>query len=662
MQKLENNDDLFHLKRLFSDGLVADDYQQRFNDFFPAIVYVYDAEQKKLRYINKKVTDVLGYTYEDINTWDDGILQLVFKEDQERVQEEIKKFYELEDENSHLYECRLNDKQGDWRYFRTRGTVLRRNDAGKPGSLLFIAEDITEQYKSSQEIVQLKQLQLETESLLGFGVYNYDIITGDVKWSDGIYNILEYDKDRDAPIITFDVYLAHVAEPDRAMLQSVIERSIAAKSVFTVTYPVITAKGNRRVISTRGKLVINTEGEVEKVVGSMLDITDEVAQQEALESYKRNMLEKEQFLDFGSWEEDLETGVILWSDGMYRLFGYNPLEFSGRLDISKQLYMQHVQSDDWSRSNSLRDEALKHKNEFSFEENITTRDGVNRRLQTFARVIRNEDNNVVKIIGTSRDITQLRSYERNLESIVNDLNRSNKDLEEFAYIASHDLQEPLRKLSTFSERLVTRHSAEMGPEARKYAERILGATDNMRILIENLLEFSRTARSSVPFTPVDLNVVLEQAISDHEIVIEKTAAIINSDRLPFIEAISSQMQQLFGNLIGNALKFRKPDVAPQINIKCELLTASEKSEYNFSEDLNYYRIQVKDNCIGFEQEYASKIFQIFQRLHGKVEYPGSGVGLAICKKIAENHRGTISAQGTPGEGAVFTIIVPEKHL
>ena len=662
MQKVENNDDLFHLKRLFAEGNVENEFQQKINDFFPAIVYVYDTEQKKLRYINKKITDVLGYTYDDISGWDDALLQLVFKEDQERVKAEIQKFYDLEDEKTHLYECRLNDKQGDWRYFRTRGTVLRRNEKGQAGSLLFIAEDITEQFKSSEEIAQLKQLQLETENLLGFGVYNYEIATGNIQWSDGIYNILEYDKNKDAPITTFDVYLNHVVEADRQMLSTVIEKSIQAKSTFTATYAVITSKGNRKVISSRGKLVINDDGVVEKVVGSMLDITQEVARQEVLESYKENMDQKEQFLDFGSWEEEIEEGGIAWSDGMYRLFGYDPTLYSGRLLINAGFNMLHIHQEDWERSLHIRQEALEHKNDYSHEYNITTRDGINKRLQTFAKVIRNEQNEVVRIIGTTRDITQLRAYERSLESIVSDLNRSNKDLEEFAYIASHDLQEPLRKLSTFSERLVTRHSKEMGPEGKKYAERILAATDNMRILIENLLEFSRTARSTIPFEMVDLNTVLDQVLSDLEIVIEQSGATINAARLPVLQAIASQIQQLFSNLIGNALKFRKVDTFPRIDISVSILNTADKKEYAFPDEIGYYRIEIKDNCIGFEQEYAGKIFQIFQRLHGKVEYPGSGVGLAICKKIIENHRGVIFANSVPDEGSVFTIILPEKHI
>ncbi|RYY31489.1 MAG: PAS domain S-box protein [Chitinophagaceae bacterium] len=662
MQNTANNDDLFQLKRLIGEVADGDEFQQKINDFLPAIVYVYDAEQKKLRYINKKITDVLGYTFEEVSAWDDGLLKLVFSEDLERVKEEIDKFYLLEGDSTHLYECRLNSKQGEWRYFRTRGTVLRRSESGKPGSMLFVAEDITENIRSTEEIRQLRQLQHETESLLGFGVYNYTLSTGDIRWSDGIYDILEYTKGEEATVINFEKYLAHVTAEDRDMLRNVMEKSIEARSTFTATYRVITLKGNRKVISTRGKLVVNGDGIVEKVVGSMLDITEDVARQEELETYKRNMDEKEQLLDFGSWENDLINDTIHWSDGMYRIFGYEPREYAGLIDIDRHLYKKHMQPDDFDRSVHIRSEAIKNKDEFTTEFNITGNTGVNKRLQSFAKIIRNDKQEAIKVIGTTRNITQLRAYESNLESIVNDLNRSNKDLEEFAYIASHDLQEPLRKLSTFSERLVTRHSAELSPEAKKYTERILGATENMRILIENLLEFSRTARSSIPFSKVDMNDVMSQVLSDLEIVIEQSGADIHVDKLPVLEAIPSQIQQLFSNLVGNALKFKKPEGNPGVNISVSLLSTEEQLNHKLKPGTSYYCIQVKDNGIGFEKEYATKIFQIFQRLHGKVEYPGSGVGLAICKKIVDNHRGLIWAEGTPGEGSTFTVILPEKHI
>lgn len=657
-----NKDDLFHLKKLFESGDGVDELQQKITDFFPAIVYVYDADNKKLRYINKRVTDVLGYTYEDISLWDDGILNLVFKDDLEQVKKEVEKFYELEDDMSHLYECRLNDKQGDWRYFRTRGTVLKRNEKGKAGSLLFIAEDITEQFKSSEEISQLKQLQKETESLLGFGIFNYTIASGGMTWSNGLFTIFEYEKDVDAPILTLEVYLSHVAEEDREMLVKVMEKSIESKSTFNATYSIITHKGNRKEISTRGKMVTNTAGVVEKVVASVLDITEEVARQEELELYKKQMDTNEELLDYGSWEKTGEDGPYYWSDGMYRLFGYDPKTYAGRLNITDEFYGQHMDREEWEKGENIQKEVMKYKSDFTWEYTIVTKDGINKKLESFAKVIRDEAGEILKIVGINRDITQLRSYEKNLEATVKELNRSNRDLEEFAYVASHDLQEPLRKLSTFSERLIVRYGPQLGDEGVRYTERILAATNNMRTLIDNLLEFSRTARPHIPFEHVNLNVILKQVSSDLEISVEQAGAVIEYSNLPSLDAISSQMQQLFGNLIGNAIKFSKPGKDPRIVITSEPLTLHQKDDLGFPMENAYHRISVEDNGIGFEQEYAQKIFQIFQRLHGKVEYPGSGVGLAICKKIVENHMGLIYAEGKVNEGSVFTIILPEKHV
>lgn len=657
-----NKDDLFHLKNLFAAADGAQEFQERLTDFFPAIVYIYDADKKKLRYINKQVTELLGYSYTDVDTWKDGVMDLVFKEDLEQVKLEVEKFYELSDDKSHLYECRLNGKQGDWRYFRTRGTVLKRGDNGKASSILFIAEDITDQFKSTEEIKQLKQLRKETEHLLGFGIYNYDLASGDMTWSDGLYQIFEYDKADEVPILNIQTFLSHVSPDDRDMLTTVMNRSIESKSTFNATYSIITHKGTRKQVSSRGKIVVDDDGQVVKLVASILDISTEIARQEELEEYKSLTDTSEELLDYGSWEKDERTGVYRWSDGMFRLFGYDPVRFAGVTTIDDQFYSKHMLKEDWEKGELFRQDVLSHKNDYTWEHNIVTADSLNKKLESFAKLVRDDEGEVVKVIGITRDITQIRSYEKNLEATVRELNRSNRDLEEFAYVASHDLQEPLRKLSTFSERLVAKVSGQLGDEGIRYTERIIAATENMRTLIENLLEFSRAARPHIPFERIDMAAVLRQTVSDLEITIEQTGAVVSFNNLPTIDAISSQMQQLFTNLIGNAIKFRKPNEVPRVDISSETLSVHQKDDLGLPLDAEYFRLEVRDNGIGFEQEYAHKIFQIFQRLHGKVEYPGSGVGLAICKKIVENHRGTIYAEGRVGEGSVFTIILPEKHL
>lgn len=238
----------------------------------------------------------------------------------------------------------------------------------------------------------------------------------------------------------------------------------------------------------------------------------------------------------------------------------------------------------------------------------------------------------------------------------------NKELEEFVYVASHDLQEPLRKITSFSERLKEKLPADLDPEIQMYLSRILVATKNMRNLIENLLEFSRTSRLSEPFTHVELDEIIAQVKADLELKIEETNSTINSENLPVIEGITMQMRQLFTNLFTNAIKFKSPDKASVINIRSYEISESEKSEYNINNPGKVFKIIVTDQGIGFEQEYATRIFQIFQRLHGKSEYPGTGIGLAICKKIVDNHHGQIFANSQPGKGAEFIIILPQSQI
>jgi signal transduction histidine kinase len=291
---------------------------------------------------------------------------------------------------------------------------------------------------------------------------------------------------------------------------------------------------------------------------------------------------------------------------------------------------------------------------------IRTLDGQRRRLETFGKVFRTENGLAYKVIGTTRDITRLKEYEQELEVKIDELNRSNRDLEEFAYIASHDLHEPLRKLSTFGQRLASTAQEELSPVNRDYLGRMLNAADNMRNLIDNLLQFSRVTRGTDNFITTDLNRILDEVISEQELKIEETGAIIHRTPLPEMNVIPSQLKQLFNNLLHNALKFIRNDVQSIITFHCEPIRPEEKFRYKLKPHISYHRISVSDNGIGFDPVYSDKIFQIFQRLHGKSEYPGSGVGLAICRKIADNHKGVIFAESEPGQGSRFTIILP--HL
>ncbi|MDQ6608573.1 MAG: PAS domain S-box protein, partial [Bacteroidota bacterium] len=250
---------------------------------------------------------------------------------------------------------------------------------------------------------------------------------------------------------------------------------------------------------------------------------------------------------------------------------------------------------------------------------------------------------------------------RELENANSDLQRSNAELAQFAYIASHDLQEPLRKITTFSQMLSHNLGHDLNDQAKNYLHKINTSTSRMTTLIRDVLTYSELIKDKEIFEEVDLNQIVESIKTDYELLLEQKGASIVYKNLPTIEAIPLQMSQLFGNLLGNALKFARTDVKPIITITATKSGNNEFSNGSISKDLDFCKITVADNGIGFKQEYAEQIFHIFQRLHRKADYEGTGIGLAMCKKIAINHQGYINADGSTENGAVFNVILPIKQ-
>lgn len=252
-----------------------------------------------------------------------------------------------------------------------------------------------------------------------------------------------------------------------------------------------------------------------------------------------------------------------------------------------------------------------------------------------------------------KDITERKRVEETLAQRAAELTRSNAELEQFAFVASHDLQEPLRKIQAFGDRLKVKCAETQNPEAHDYLERMQNAATRMRTLINDLLAFSRVIRSSEPFVPVDLAHVTKEVLGDLEVRIEKTGAKIEVGRLPTIEADPMQLRQLMLNLLSNALKFQAPGNVPLVKIAARTFNALS------GEPL--CELSVQDNGIGFDEKYLDKMFAVFQRLHGRSEYEGTGVGLAVCRRIVDRHHGRIVASSRPGQGATFVVTLPVRH-
>jgi signal transduction histidine kinase len=358
----------------------------------------------------------------------------------------------------------------------------------------------------------------------------------------------------------------------------------------------------------------------------------------------------EELLKCGFYIYSFDSGELTWSPGMFKILGMDP----DSVPPSFEVFSQYVVKEDRERLIETVTEARRTRQMYKCEFSMVNADGEFRRVYAES-TIRYSNSEPTEYHGILKDLTESYLVSRQLEQKVKQLDKSNENLQEFVYVASHDLQEPLRKISTFAGRL-QRFSEKLEGDGKMYLERISKSAANMQQLLQDLLHFSRLSVQEQKFQATDLNKCLQEAISHHEINIEETKTTITSDHLPTIEAYPSQVTQLFTNIISNAIKFRKPGVFPYVKVSSRIVKENGQTE---SKTLT--EIHIEDNAVGFEEEYAEKIFHLFQRLNGKSEYPGSGIGLSICKKIAENHHGHIYAKSKLGQGSVFTIVLPANQ-
>lgn len=439
----------------------------------------------------------------------------------------------------------------------------------------------------------------------------------------------------------FDLgYPPEVAEKLQGQIQEVIATRQSVRDETLFTGPT----GETRRYEYIFVPVFREDGQVEAVAGSTRDVTDHHAAEEALRQTEHRLARALEAGELGVWELDLVTKELWRSLRHDQIFGYEALVPGWTYAV----FLEHVVPEDRAEVMERFDRSVLQGGSWEQECRINRADGSQRWIWAHGKVELGESGDAVRMKGMVRDITERKSAEEDLRRSNQELARTNSELEEFAYVASHDLQEPLRMVNIFTQKLV-RQFGDKGPEAQKFAQYIHDGVSRMEELIRGLLRFSSTVSigSSTPKGEANLSVSLSEALQILHGRIEEAHATITADPLPRVEADEGQLAHVFQNLLANSLKYSQADQPPQIHISAHLRN-------------DFWVISARDNGIGFDQGHSERIFGLFKRLH-KDAYPGTGIGLAICKRIIERYGGQMSAESSPGAGATFYFTLRPAH-
>jgi PAS domain S-box-containing protein len=385
---------------------------------------------------------------------------------------------------------------------------------------------------------------------------------------------------------------------------------------------------------------------------------------EKIRTVNTRLTEAQRLAHIGDWEWDIANDKITWSDELYRVFG---LPEDSEPGFEK--YMEFIHPDDKDLVSQTVLGAYTNHQPFHFYHRIVRPDGTTRYLHGRGKVYVDESGRPLSMAGTAQDVTELKQAEHEIRKITDELIRynkeleqTNKELESFTFVASHDLQEPLRKIQTFLSFIIEKESATLSEGSVAYMERTMHAAAQMRELINDLLLYSRTTSAPEHFKNTDLNIILHNVLKELKEIIEEKQACIEVDQLPDLNVIPFQLHQFFINMLSNSLKFSREGITPHIRIHAGIADPESLEHLDADVTKKYYRVTIADNGIGFDPKYNKKIFELFQRLNNRTEYMGTGIGLSICKKIVENHDGYIMASGEPGKGAIFNIYLPHRQM
>jgi len=500
-----------------------------------------------------------------------------------------------------------------------------------------------EETKKAEEMLKENKTRLErSQEIAHLGSWELDVKNDKLTWSDEVYRIFgilpgEFNG-------TYEAFLDVVHPDDREAVSRAYTESIKKKKkTYEIEHRIVRKNGEIRFVHEKCEHYKDKSGKVILSQGMVHDITERIKADIALKESREKLNIAVEIGNIGVWEWDLITDGMVIDNRMEKMFGLDPGIFKGTYhDFEDLLNEEDIPHFKRTVSNALNEDKP-----FETVFRIKTRENIEKYINVKAIVEKDNTGGLVKIIGVCFDITEMkRGAEKVLFKLNEELLRSNKALEQFAYVASHDLQEPLRTVSSFTQLLSMKYKDKLDSDAQEYIRFAVEGSERMYEMINDLLTFSRIQTRGVEFREVDMNDVMDQVKKMLSFQMENRKASIICDELPLVSADEIQMVQLLQNLVSNAIKFS--DISPEVRI-------------SFRSDPLFNIFCVADNGIGIEPQYFDKIFKIFQRLVSKEQYSGTGIGLAICKIIVEGHGGKIWVESEPGKGSKFCFTLPRKR-
>lgn len=585
------------------------------------------------RFVNDAFLDLFSFSRHEMIGKTSAQLDMISEEERNKLIDYIKQ----NGNNIRNLELKLKDSKGKLLDVLSSSESI---ELGGEQFLLSTIVNITELKKLEHELINAKAGLSHAQHLSKTGSWEYNLETHELHWSDELYSIFELEKMPSAQLLA--AYRNKTHPEDLPELDKGIKEATENGTTITYHHRIIMNDGSIRHLLGLGEVIRNAAGKPIIQRGTAQDVTEQVLADEALKQTRDSLSAAQKIAHMGSWEWNIITNKEVWSDEQYRIFGYEPNEVAA----TYTLFQNALHPDDKAAVGIAVEQALAGIKPFAMEYRIIRKDGIVRYIEAKGEIERDREGKPLIMRGTVLDITERKETEEKLKHYYLALDAKNKEIEQFAFIASHDLQEPLRTINSFNELLANEYADKFDDNGRIYVKYISQSALRMRELITGLLDYSRLGSKRV-LRKTDCNALLKDVVSNLHTAISESGAVIEAGTLPVIAAYELELSLLFQNLISNAIKFRKKEVVLHLKITAEQTN-------------NEWKFAFADNGIGIREKHFEKIFVIFQRLHSHESYEGTGIGLSHCKKIVELHGGKIWIESTVGIGSTFYFTMPAQ--